>query len=203
MITAMISVILSFTLFALSQVGTPGPANMVLLSTGAKYGLKKAIPFVVGVIFGKQLIIWPIGFGLIGVISNMPMAFAFLKILSAAYILWLSYKIANLRLDIKDLSGTPPGFFAGLMVHPLNPKAWGMVITGYTSFISNEMSMLSAILTISIILLFTQIVLHPLWCWGGQRLALLVKGKTHERYLMWILASLTLISVFYALSQGF
>jgi threonine/homoserine/homoserine lactone efflux protein len=203
MITAMISVILSFTLFALSQVGTPGPANMVLLSTGAKYGLKKAIPFVLGVIFGKQLIIWPIGFGLIGVISNVPMVFALLKILSAAYILWLSYKIANLRLDIKDLSGTPPGFFAGLIVHPLNPKAWGMVITGYTSFISNEMSMLSAILTISIILLFTQIVLHPLWCWGGQRLALLVKGKTHERYLMWILASLTLISVFYALSQGF
>ena len=199
----MIPVILSFTLFALSQVGTPGPANMVLLSTGAKYGLKKAIPFVLGVIFGKQLIIWPIGFGLIGVISNMPMVFAFLKILSAAYILWLSYKIANLRLDIKDLPGTPPGFFAGLIVHPLNPKAWGMVITGYTSFISNEMSMLSAILTISIILLFTQIVLHPLWCWGGQRLALLVKGKTHERYLMWILASLTLISVFYALSQGF
>jgi len=199
----MTSVILSFTLFALSQVGTPGPANMVLLSTGAKYGLKKAIPFVLGVIFGKQLIIWPIGFGLIGVISNMPIVFTFLKVISAAYILWLSYKIANLRLDIKDLSGTPPGFFAGLIVHPLNPKAWGMIITGYTSFVSNQLSMLSAILTISIILFFTQIVLHPLWCWGGQRLALLVKGKSYERYLMWILAFLTLISVFYALSQGF
>ena len=199
----MTSVILSFTLFALSQVGTPGPANMVLLSTGAKYGLKKAIPFVLGVIFGKQLIIWPIGFGLIGVISNMPIVFTFLKVISAAYIVWLSYKIANLRLDIKDLSGTPPGFFAGLIVHPLNPKAWGMIITGYTSFVSNQLSMLSAILTISIILFFTQIVLHPLWCWGGQRLTLLVKGKSYERYLMWILAFLTLISVFYALSQGF
>ena len=199
----MTSVILSFTLFALSQVGTPGPANMVLLSTGAKFGLKKAVPFVLGVIFGKQLIIWPIGFGLIGVISNMPIVFTFLKVISAAYIVWLSYKIANLRLDIKDLSGTPPGFFAGLIVHPLNPKAWGMIITGYTSFVLNEMSMLSAILTISIILFLSQIVLHPLWCWGGQRLALLVKGKSYERYLMWILASLTLISVFYALSQGF
>jgi threonine/homoserine/homoserine lactone efflux protein len=199
----MTSVILSFTLFALSQVGTPGPANMVLLSTGAKFGLKKAVPFVLGVIFGKQLIIWPIGFGLIGVISNMPIVFTFLKVISAAYILWLSYKIANLRLDIKDLSGTPPGFFAGLIVHPLNPKAWGMIITGYTSFVSNQLSMLSAILTISIILFFTQIVLHPLWCWGGQRLTLLVKGKSYERYLMWILAFLTLISVFYALSQGF
>ena len=133
----------------------------------------------------------------------MPIVFIFLKVISAAYILWLSYKIANLRLDIKDLSGTPPGFLAGLIVHPLNPKAWGMIITGYTSFVSNEMSMLSAILTISIILFFSQIVLHPLWCWGGQRLAFLVKGKSYERYLMWILASLTLISVFYALSQGF
>ena len=76
----MTSVILSFTLFALSQVGTPGPANMVLLSTGAKYGLKKAIPFVFGVIFGKQLIIWPIGFGLIGVISNMPVSYTHLTL---------------------------------------------------------------------------------------------------------------------------
>lgn len=199
----MTSVILSFALFALSQVGTPGPANMVLLSTGAKYGLKRAFPFVLGVILGKQLIIWPIGLGLIGVLSNVPIIFSILKIISAAYIIWLSFKIANLRLDIKELTGTPPGFIAGLIVHPLNPKAWGMIITGYTSFISQEMTMLTAILTISIILFFTQIILHPFWCWGGQRLALVVKGKSYERYLMWILASLTLVSVFYALYQGF
>ena len=199
----MTSVILSFALFALSQVGTPGPANMVLLSTGAKYGLKRAFPFVLGVILGKQLIIWPIGLGLIGVLSNVPIIFSILKIISAAYIIWLSYKIANLRLDIKELTGTPPGFIAGLIVHPLNPKAWGMIITGYTSFISQEMTILAAILTISIILFVTQIILHPFWCWGGQRLALFVKGKSYEKYLMWILASLTLVSVFYALYQGF
>ena len=199
----MTSVILSFALFALSQVGTPGPANMVLLSTGAKYGLKRALPFVFGVIFGKQLIIWPIGIGLIGLLSNYPIIFSSLKVISAGYIIWLSYKIFNLRLDIKDLTGTPPGFLAGLIVHPLNPKAWGMIITGYTSFISQEMTTLTAILTISIILFLTQIILHPFWCWGGQRLALVVKGKNYERYLMWILASLTLVSVFYALYQGF
>ena len=161
----MTSVILSFALFALSQVGTPGPANMVLLSTGAKYGLKRALPFVFGVIVGKQLIIWPIGIGLIGLLSNYPIIFSSLKVISAGYIIWLSYKIFNLRLDIKDLTGTPPGFLAGLIVHPLNPKAWGMIITGYTSFISQEMTTLTAILTISIILFLTQIILHPFWCW--------------------------------------
>ena len=136
-------------------------------------------------------------------LSNYPIIFSSLKVISAGYIIWLSYKIFNLRLDIKDLTGTQPGFLVGLIVHPLNPKAWGMIITGYTSFISQEMTTLTAILTISIILFLTQIILHPFWCWGGQRLALVVKGKSYERYLMWILASLTLVSVFYALYKGF
>ena len=53
-----------FLLFAFSQIATPGPANMIMLATGAKYGFQNAVPFVFGVIIGKQIIIWPIGFGL-------------------------------------------------------------------------------------------------------------------------------------------
>ena len=51
-----------FLLFAFSQIATPGPANMIMLATGAKYGFRNAVPFVFGVIIGKQIIIWPIGF---------------------------------------------------------------------------------------------------------------------------------------------
>ena len=199
----MLTIIISFSLFALSQVGTPGPANMVLMSTGAKYGLRKALPFVFGVIIGKQFIIWPLGFGLIGFVAQVPILFTTLKIVSAFYILWLSYKIANTRISIKGLPENPPGFFSGLIVHPLNPKAWGMIVTGYTSFINSQVSMLSAILIISFTLISMQIILHPLWCWGGQSLASIVRDKVYEKYLMWFLASLTLVSVFYALYQGF
>ena len=42
----------SFLIFAASQVGTPGPANMVLLGTGARFGFRAALPFVGGVILG-------------------------------------------------------------------------------------------------------------------------------------------------------
>ena len=199
----MLTIIISFSLFALSQVGTPGPANMVLMSTGARYGLRKALPFVFGVIVGKQFIIWPLGFGLIGFVAQVAILFTTLKILSAIYILWLSYKIANTRISIKGLPENPPGFFSGLIVHPLNPKAWGMIVTGYTSFINSQLSTLSAILVISFTLMSMQIILHPLWCWCGQSLASVVKDKVYEKYLMWFLASLTLISVFYALYQGF
>ena len=62
--TAMGVAVFTFAAFAASQVGTPGPANMALLATGARYGFRAALPFVGGVVLGKQLIIWPIGFGL-------------------------------------------------------------------------------------------------------------------------------------------
>lgn len=46
----------TFALFAASQVGTPGPANMALLANGARFGLRAALPFVAGVALGKQLV---------------------------------------------------------------------------------------------------------------------------------------------------
>ncbi|HAR51640.1 MAG TPA: lysine transporter LysE, partial [Roseovarius nubinhibens] len=42
----------SFAVFAASQVGTPGPANMALMGTGARFGFRAALPFVGGVVLG-------------------------------------------------------------------------------------------------------------------------------------------------------
>ena len=71
--------LLPMLIFFASQVGTPGPANMALMATGARFGLRPALPFVAGVAVGKQFIIWPIGFGLMGVLSAYPLVFTTLK----------------------------------------------------------------------------------------------------------------------------
>ncbi len=191
--------ILNLSVFAASQVGTPGPANMALLSTGAKFGFRAALPFVVGVALGKQLIIWPIGFGLMSVADQAPMVFEVLKWASVAYICWLAWKIANLRLSRG--SGTEvaaPGFLAGLWVHPLNPKAWAMIITGFTTFVSPATPTLQATATIAVCLLACQAVFHPIWAYGGDRIAQLVAGHPAEQYLMRTLALLTVASVLFA-----
>ena len=91
-----------FLLFAFSQIATPGPANMIMLSTGAKYGFRNALPFVFGVIVGKQIIIWPIGFGLMLLNKDHPYIFIFFKYISAGYILWLAWRIANMRISTKS-----------------------------------------------------------------------------------------------------
>ncbi|WP_179381748.1 LysE family translocator [Jannaschia marina] len=191
----------SFAVFAASQVGTPGPANMALMTTGAAHGLRAALPFVAGVALGKQLIIWPIGFGLMELATRYPAAFVALKWISAAYIIWLAWRVANLRLG-EGRAATAPGFFAGLVVHPLNPKAWTMITGGFTAFTAPGTPAFEATATIAAILLATQLVLHPLWTWGGSLMADHVRGTAAERYLMWALAGLTVASVLFVLIGG-
>ena len=194
--------ITSFAVFAASQVGTPGPANMALMATGARFGFAAALPFVAGVALGKQLIIWPIGFGLMELAETAPLVFDALKWLSAAYIMWLAWKVANLRLRTGGAEGRAPGFLAGLIVHPRNPKAWAMIVAGFTNFVGPDTSALQATFTIALVLFGCQVVLHPIWTLAGDRIAAHLAGTPAEPYLMYTLAGLTVASVLFVLFGG-
>ncbi|MEM9437998.1 MAG: LysE family translocator [Pseudomonadota bacterium] len=189
----------ALTFFAASQVGTPGPANMALLATGARFGLVRALPFVAGVVLGKQLIIWPMGFGLLELAERAPLVFNLLKWASAAYICWLAWRVANMRLAPGEADAAAPGFFAGLIVHPLNPKAWAMITTAFTSFIPAGTAPLMATATVALALGACQVVLHPVWTGAGDMIARTLAGSSQEKYLFWALAALTVLSVAYAL----
>ena len=194
--------IISFAAFAFSQVATPGPANMAMLATGARYGFRAALPFVAGVVLGKQLIIWPIGFGLMSLADQLPLLFVLLKYVSAAYIIWLAWRVANMRLSVNKDTANAPGFVAGLWVHPLNPKAWAMIVAGFTNFVDPGTATLTATAIIALSLMVIQIICHPVWTFFGDRIAKLLIGTPLERYLMWCLAALTVAFVGYALMNG-
>tara|TARA_R110002020_G_scaffold232139_3_gene443642 strand:- start:97819 stop:98421 length:603 start_codon:yes stop_codon:yes gene_type:complete len=194
--------ILPLAIFAASQVGTPGPANMAMLATGARFGFRAALPFVAGVVLGKQLIIWPIGFGLMELAEVAPGLFTALKYVSAAYIIWLAWKVANLRLGQGEADDAAPGFAAGLIVHPLNPKAWAMIVGSFTAFIGPDVPTLTATATVAAVLLTCQLMMHPLWTLGGSAIAHTVAGTRAEPYLMWSLAALTVASVLFVLFGG-
>ena len=190
---------LSFIPFAFSQVATPSPANMAMMATGARFGFRAALPFVAGVILGKQLIIWPIGYGIMEVASQIPLLFEILKFLSALYIIWLAWRVANMRLSSGEPSVDAPGFWSGLLVHPLNPKAWAMILVGFTNFVESDTTTFYATLYIAASLLIIQIICHPIWTLFGDRIAKFIIGKKYERVFMWFLALVTVIFVLMAL----
>lgn len=194
--------LLPLIIFVAAQVGTPGPANMALLATGARFGLRGALPFVAGVVMGKQLIIWPIGFGLMQLAETAPLVFDILKYASACYIIWLAWKVANLRLDAKGAEAAAPGFAAGLIVHPLNPKAWAMIVTSFTTFVDSDVPSLMATATVAAVLMGCQVLMHPIWTLAGDAIARTVAGTRWEPYLMYTLAALTVASVLSVVFAG-
>ena len=192
----------SFLVFAASQIGTPGPANMALLASGAKFGLRGSLPFIAGVALGKQLIIWPLGFGLLARATTAPMVLTVIKWVSIAVVLWIAWRIANAQLSPGTETGKPFSFWLGLLVHPFNPKAWALITAGVTSFVDPGTPALQATATVAICLLAVQLVLHPVWTVAGDRIARVVAGTRAERIRMRTLAGLTVLSVLFVLFQG-
>ena len=196
------SMIWPLIIFCALQVATPGPANMVLLATGAGFGLRRALPFVCGVALGKQLLIWPLGLGLLAVAQTAPMVFTGLQYASIIYICYLAWRVAGMRFGDAHAQYAPPSFAAGLIVHPLNPKAWGMITAAFATFIPATSPPLTATLTVAVVLLAVQAVLHPIWAGAGQLIAARLKGTRAERPFFVILALLTVASVVFAFAGG-
>ena len=177
-------------LFAVSMVATPGPANMILLNAGSQFGFKKAIPFVFGIILSKQIIIWPIGFGILTFFELFPNFVNFIKFLSCTYIIWLAWKLSNFKInDNKELE-KPPSFFHGLPVHPTNPKAWAMVSVGFSNYTNPNESLLISTLILATIFIIVQFIFHNLWCFFGVQLK---KSFQNTKYEIWLMRFLSLL----------
>ena len=185
----------SLFVFAVVLVSGPGPANMLLLTAGAKFGAKKCAPFIIGVILSKQIIIWPIGFGLLNITIQFPNVIIFFKVISAIYITYLAWKIAGSSIKPSSEITTPPNFLSGIIIHPINPKAWAMVTVSFTTFAPKIYADISSIVMISLIFLLAQMIFHPLWVVFGAIISNRLKGTLYEKYLMRLLALLTIGSL--------
>ena len=174
---------------------------MAMLAAGARLGFRTALPFMFGVLLGKQLIIWPIGFGLMELATQVPLLFLALKYISAGYIMWLAWRVANMRLNV-DHDTVGLGFRAGLFVHPLNPKAWVMITYSFSNYVAVDAPVWIATAWIAGTLFVIQAICHPIWTFFGDRIAKTIIGTPFERYLMWGLAGLTVAFVLFALLRG-
>ena len=186
---------LSLLLFSVSMVATPGPANIILLNAGSQFGFKKSLPFVLGIILSKQIIIWPIGFGLLNITIQFPNVIIFFKVISAIYITYLAWKIAGSSIKPSSEITTPPNFLSGIIIHPINPKAWAMVTVSFTTFAPKIYADISSIIMISLIFLSAHMIFHPLWVVFGAIISNRLKGTLYEKYLMRLLALLTIGSL--------
>ncbi|MEX1034449.1 MAG: LysE family translocator [Sneathiella sp.] len=188
-------------LFAISMVGSPGPVNMLLMASGANFGYRRSFPFLIGSISGFLLVCIATALGLGTLFTTSPVLQLVFLGASLFYILYLAWRVATSNPTLVE-SNDQPGFLAGVILHPLNPKAWVTVVAAYSQFISPDDSYVTQAVVIILIFMIVSLPFNSLWCYGGDVLRRLVTSTRIMRAINISLAALMLIAVGFALLQA-
>jgi threonine/homoserine/homoserine lactone efflux protein len=130
------SLLIAFVIFATVMFITPGPNNIMLLSSGLTYGFRRTLPHVAGVTIGFAFMIGAVGLGLGAIFITYPVLQTILKYAGVAYLVYLAAVIAMsgpVKTD-RDNARGPMTFWGAAMFQWINVKGWVMVIGTITAY---------------------------------------------------------------------
>jgi threonine/homoserine/homoserine lactone efflux protein len=130
------SLLIAFVMFAVVMFFTPGPNNIMLLSSGLTYGFRRTVPHIAGITIGFAFMVGAVGVGLGAVFITYPVLQTILKYLGVAYLIYLAAMIAMSEPVEPDQEGGrgPMTFWGAAMFQWVNAKGWVMVIGTITAY---------------------------------------------------------------------
>lgn len=87
--------ILALVAFIFTSAMTPGPNNIMLMTSGVNFGFWRTLPHMAGVSLGFPLMVLLIGVGFGTTILAMPWFHDAVSFIGIPYLLWLSWHIAS------------------------------------------------------------------------------------------------------------
>src|SRR4051812_31072529 len=183
-------------IFALVMGFTPGPNNVMLASSGARFGVSRTLPHLFGVTLGFPVMLFLVGLGLASVLLASPLLQLAMKTVSCAYLLWLAFQIARSSSGVSDgAGGKPLTFLQAAAFQWINPKAWLMAvgaISAYTAGYGGRLYLQVAI--IAVITLVVTLASTLTWTAFGAAIRLFLRSALALRLFNVAMALLLLIS---------
>ena len=130
------TLLIAFVVFAVVMFFTPGPNNIMLLSSGLTYGFRRTLPHIAGITIGFAFMVGAVGLGLGTVFVAYPVLQTILKYAGVAYLVYLAAVIAMAEpvLPDQDNRRGPMTFWGAAMFQWINAKGWVMVIGTITAY---------------------------------------------------------------------
>lgn len=156
--------------FAIVTSITPGPNNLMLLTSGLNFGFRRTLPHALGIGAGFTLMIVIVGLGLGQIFERWPILFSILKYLGAAYMIWLAWGIAQSG-PVEDgiERGSPMTFLQAAAFQWVNPKAWVMALGGIATYTQPENYLVSVLV---VALIFGAVNLPCVASWAAFGVAM-------------------------------
>lgn len=191
------SLLYAFVIFALVMFFTPGPNNIMLLSSGLTYGFRRTIPHIAGITIGFAFMVAAVGLGLGTVFLAYPILQTILKYAGAAYLIYLAVAIAmsGPAKPGEEKARGPMTFWGAAMFQWINAKGWVIVIGTITAYAAIAQFPLNiAIQTVISLLVGT--VSTVVWALFGTALRPVLSSERLVRVFNILMAILLLVSLY-------
>jgi threonine/homoserine/homoserine lactone efflux protein len=123
------SLFAAFLAAAIPTFFTPGPNNLMLMASSAKFGIGRTVPHMLGICVGFPLMVFAIGLGLGEIFTQYPWLKTVLKYAAAANFLWMAWTLLGLRIGSIGATERPLRFHEAALFQWVNPKAWAMAVS--------------------------------------------------------------------------
>ncbi len=169
--------------------GSPGPATISLVAVVSAYGVRRSLPYLLGLIVGTTLVLVAVATGITAALLAVPAIRSVLIAISAAYILWLAYHIATAPpLAAHTAASDAPSLAGGTLLGVANPKAWVAIAAVFASArlvetATTDAAAKTAVLTVMIVLIMTA------WLIAGASLAPMLRDPRRARIINTALAA--------------
>lgn len=188
--------IIAILVFSTSATITPGPNNIMLMTSGLNFGIYKSLPHYLGICIGFPVMVMLIGLGLGFIFESFPFIHTFIRVMGTAYLLFLSWKIANSSPStLSTKEAKPFSFLQAALFQWVNPKAWIMATSSVAAFTTGNADIFLQVLVIALIFFTVAFPCTGLWLFFGVWLKKILKAPSHQRAFNIIMASLLVLSI--------
>lgn len=121
--------------FVFAGLFSPGPNVIMLTASGAKFGFRRTLPHLTGVVLGVGIIAGLTGLGIGAVIQSYPKIEITLKLAAAAWILWMAWQLWISTYRPKaEAREHPFTFIQAVLFQWVNPKIWAVALTASSAY---------------------------------------------------------------------
>ncbi len=161
-----IPIVGAFLAYCAINVFTPGPGNILALSTAASHGWKRGLPLCLGIFCGYFVVQGICALLVFWLGSNVPNILWILKYIGVAYIIWLAIHIAKSTYS-DSASQSNTSFTQGFLLQFVNVKIYLFGVTALVGFVVGYSTDLSVLLITEIFIAAIGTIATLVWIGFG------------------------------------
>ncbi|WP_170476198.1 LysE family translocator [Ruegeria arenilitoris] len=162
---------------------TPGPGVLTTAGIGAAFGFRAGLAFITGLMLGGFINMMLVVSGVAAAALAAPLLRTLLLFASVSYLVYLAWRIASAGSKIGfSPANSPLGFFNGLALQFINPKAYVVSTALFSGFAFMPDAPIWEVVTKIVVFNLIWVPVHLIWLGAGVKLGSLdLSQRAHKR----------------------